>query len=145
MIRWKFMLLFAGCLAAVGCEQSRIDRTSSKVAPKDVRRDVGQADKTAAVYVEQTKDEYQQQLDARLKELDTEIARLRDKSSGLKDKAKADWDRTLPQLQAKRDSAHARLAELRQSSDSAWKDVKKGAQTAWDDLDAAFRDASRHF
>jgi hypothetical protein len=145
MIRLKWMLMLAGLLAAIGCDQSRIDRTAGKVTSEDVRRDVGHADKTTAAYAEQTKEGYQQQLDTRLKGMDAEIAMLHEKNRDLKGNAKAEWERTLLELQAKRDSAYARLTEVRQSSGDAWKDVKKGAQLTWDDLDNAFRDASRHF
>jgi hypothetical protein len=132
-------------LLAIGCEKSQPALAPGKVTSEDVRRDAAQADKTAAAYADQTKEEYQQQLDARLKDLDAQIVTLREKGRDLKGQAKSDWERALPELQAKRDSAHAKLAEVRASSAEAWKDVKKGAQSAWNDLDGAFRDASRHF
>jgi predicted ribosome quality control (RQC) complex YloA/Tae2 family protein len=139
------MLTLAGLLVAIGCEQIRTDPASQKITSDDVRRDVGQADKTTAAFVEQTKEEYQQQLDARLKKLDAQIAALHEKGRDLKDEAKANWERKLPELQAKQDSAHAKLAEVQKSSAEAWKDMKQGAQAAWDDLNNAFRDASRQF
>jgi hypothetical protein len=139
------MLMLTGFLATIGCEQSRIDRPSSEVRSEDVRRDVGQAGKPTTAHTEQTKDEYQQQLDTRLKGMDAEIAMLYEKNRDLNGNAKAEWERTLPELQAKRDSAYARLADVRQSSADGWKDMKMGAQLAWDDLDRAFRDAARHF
>ena len=77
--------------------------------------------------------------------MDAEIAILYEKNRDLKGNAKAEWERTLPELQAKRDAAYARLAEVRQSSADGWRDMKTGAQLAWDDLDGAFRDAARHF
>ena len=145
MTQLKWVLVLAGLPMTFGCEPDRPKGLADKVTPADVRRDVGEADKTTATYVEQTKHEYQQQLETRLKELDAEIARLRDKGRELTGDAKAEWERALPELQAKRDSAHAKLAEVRQSSAEAWLEVKKGAQSAWDDLDRAFHDASKKF
>jgi len=145
MSRFVCVLMSAGLLAAVGCGQTPLDRTPGKVTSEDVRRDAGQAVKTAAEFSQQTKEEFQKNLDTRLKELDAEIAKLRVKGRDLKDKAKADWDQKLADLERKRDAARARLAEVGQSSAEAWKDVRKGAQSAWDELDKAFRDASREF
>ena len=145
MSRFVWMVSLAGLLAAIGCEQKPADRTPGKVTSEDVRRDAGQAAKTAAEYSQQTKEEFQKDLDARLNELDAEIAKLREKGRNLKDKGKANWDQKMPELQAKRDAARAKLAEVRGSSAEAWKDLRKGAQSAYDDLDKAFRDASREF
>ena len=140
-----WMLMLAGLLAAIGCEQKPADRTPGKVTSEDVRRDAGQAAETAAEFSQQTKEEFQKKLDTQLKELDAEIAKLREKGRDLKDEAKANWDQKMAELETKRDAARAKLAEVGHSSAEAWKDVQKGAQSAWDELDKAFRDASREF
>ena len=145
MGRFSGMLMLAGLLAAVGCERKPPDRTSEKVTSQDVSRDVGQAVNTAAEFSQQTKEEFQKNLDARLKETDAEIAKLREKGRDLKDEAKANWDQKMAELETKRDAARAKLAEVRDSSAEAWKDVRKGAQSAWDELDKAFREASQEF
>ncbi len=145
MVRCAGMLMLAGLVAAGGCEQKSAQPTAGKVTPEDVRRDVGQAAKTAADYSRQTKQEFEQKLQTRLKELDVEIAKLREKGAELKGEAKVKWDAKLAELEKKRDAANAKLAEVRQSSGEAWKDIEKGAQSAWDDLDKAFQDAARQF
>jgi TolA-binding protein len=139
------MLMLAGLLAAIGCEQKPADRTPGKVTSEDIRRDAGQAAKTAAEFSQQTKEEFLKKLETRLKELDAEIAKLREKGRDLKDEAKANWDQKTTELETKRDAARAKLAEVRDSSAEAWKDVQEGAQSAWNELDQAFRDASREF
>ena len=145
MSRCVWMLVLAVLFAAIGCERKPADRTPGKVTSEDVRRDAGQAVKTAGEFSQQTKEEFQKKLEARLKELDAEIAKLREKGRDLKDKAKPNWDQKMADLERKRDAARAKLAEVGQSSAEAWKDVRKGAQSAWDELDKAFRDASREF
>lgn len=147
MFRMSVMLVLvlAGLLTAIGCEQKPADRTPGKVTSEDVRRDAGKAADTAVEYSQQTKEEFQKKLDARLKELDVEIAKLREKGADLKDAAKTNWDAKMADLEVKREAARVKLAEVNQSSGEAWKDVQKGAQSAWDELDKAFRDASREF
>ena len=145
MSRLVWMLMLAGLLASSGCERKPADRTPGKVTSEDVRRDAGEAVDTAAEFSQQTKEEFQKNLDARLKELDAEIAKLREKGRDLKDEAKANWDQKMADLETKRDIARAKLDEVAHSSAESWKDVQKGAQSAWDELDKAFREASREF
>ena len=145
MGRFSWMLMLAGLLMAIGCEQKPADRTPGKVTSEDVRRDAGQAAKTAVEYSQQTKEEFQKKLDTQLQEMDAKIAKLREKSGDLKDQAKADWDQKMAELETKRETARAKLAEVSQSSAEAWKDVQQGAQSAWDALDKAFREASQEF
>ena len=145
MYRFLWMLTLVGLLTASGCERKATDGVPGKVTSEDVRRDASQAAETAAEYSRQTKDEFQNKLETRLKELDAEIAKLQERGRDLKDQAKADWDRKMVDLETKRDAARGKLDEVRDSSAEAWNDVQKGAQSAWDDLDKAFREASREF
>lgn len=139
MISTKWILSSAVLLAAIGCDKSPGVQTRN-VTPAEV----AQADKTLA-HAAQTKSEYESQFEQRLVTIDAEMAVLREKNRNLKGAAKADWERTFPQLQAKRDAAYAKLTEVSQSSGEAWKDIKNGAQAAWDEMDDAFRDATKRF
>ena len=145
MYRCVCMLMLVGLFMGSGCDQKPAANTPGKVTAEDVRHDASQAAETAAEYSRQTKDEFQNKLETRLKELDAEIAKLQERGSDLKDQAKADWDRKLVDLETKRDAARGKLAEVRDSSSEAWKDVRTGAQSAWDELDKAFREAAREF
>lgn len=145
MVRRFCVMALAGVFSVMGCEQKSGDSTPKKVTSEDVRRDAGQAINTAAEFSQQTKDEFQKSLEARLQALDAKIGKLREKGRDLKDQAKTDWDQKMADLATKREAARAKLAEIGQSSAEAWKDVQKGAQSAWDELDKAFHDAAREF
>ena len=123
MSRFVWMVLLPGLLVAIGCEQKPAGPTPGKVTSEDVRRDAGKAVDTAAEFSRQTKEEFQQKLEAQLKALDAEIAKLREKGSDLKDKAKIDRDRKMADLETKRVAARAKLAEVSHSSAEAWKDA----------------------
>lgn len=139
--------IFSAALVAVtvGCDRPESASTPGQVTSDDVRRDTGKAVDTAAEFAQQSKEEFESKLDARLKQLDAEIVRLREKGSELKDEAKVRWDEKLTQLETKREAARVKLAEVKDSSAEAWKDLQKGAQAAWVDLDKAFQDASGEF
>lgn len=145
MNQMQCVVMLAGFAAVMGCSKEPAGQAPGEVTAEDVRRDAGQAAKTAAEYSQQAKDEFQKKLEGRLTELDAEIVKLREKGTGLKDEAKAKWEKKLPELEAKREAVRAKLAELGQSSAAAWKDVQSGAQSAWDELEKAFGEASREF
>ena len=145
MARFAWMLMLAVLFATLGCERNPAERTHGKVTPEDVRRDAGQAVKTAGEYSQQTKEEFQKKLEVQLNDLDAKIAKLREKGRDLKDEAKVKWDGKMTELEMKREAARTKLDEVGRSSAEAWKDVQKGAQSAWDELDKAFREASGEF
>lgn len=137
--------MLAGAVAAAGCEQPGSEPVTGKVTSEDVRQDAGKAVDTAAEFAQQTKEEFQKKLDARIGELDAEIVKLQEKGHDLKDDAKGKWDQKLAELASRRDAAQAKLTEVKDSSAEAWKDLQKGAQAAWEDMDKAFHEASHEF
>jgi TolA-binding protein len=142
----KFLLLvLSGSLMIYGCDQKTADPTSTNATSEDVRRDVSKAADTVTEFSQQTKEEFQNSLDLRLKEMEAEIAKLQLKGHDLKDQAKTSWDQKIAELEAKREEALAKLAEVGRSSAEAWKDVEKGAKSAWAELDKALREASSEF
>jgi hypothetical protein len=74
-----------------------------------------------------------------------EIDAFREKGHERQDQVKPDWDQKRADLQAKREAACAKLAEVKQSSAEAWKEIQQGAQSAWETLEQAFQDASSKF
>ena len=150
MAREFCVATLVGLIAVMGCQKETADPspktgTDTTVTPEDVRRDAGKAVDSATKLAQQSKAEFQEKLEARLKTLDAEIEKLREKGSNLKDEAKVNWERKMADLETKREIARTKLAEVRDSSGEAWKDVQKGAQAAWDDLDKAFQDAAKEY
>ena len=150
MAREFCVAMLVGLIAVMGCQKEAADPspkagTEKPVTSEDVRRDAGKTADSAAKLTQQSKEEFQEKLEARLKTLDGEIEKLREKGSDLKDEAKVDWERKMADLETKRETARTKLAEVRESSGEAWKDVQKGAEAAWDDLDKAFQDAAKEF
>jgi len=145
MSRCIWFLILAVVLTVIGCEPKPVDPAPGKVTSVDVRRDVGKALDTTGKSVEQTKEDFQRSLNARINELEVEIAKLREKGKELKDENKSNWDRIVADLETKREAARIKLDEIGHSSAEAWKDIQKGAQSAWDELDKAFHEAANKF
>ena len=145
MARSLRVVMLMVVVVVAGCEPGSTNPTPKKVTSEDVRRDAGKAAETATEYSREAMEEFQKNLEGKLKNLDAEIARLREKGHGLKDQAKVNWDAKMADLETKRDAVRIKLAEIGRSSAGAWKDVKQGAQSAWDDLNTAFHKIASEF
>jgi len=147
----SFWTLMVGLVfLASGCEPKPVNPTPGNVTPgnvtpDDVRQDIGKALDTTTKSAEQTKEDFQRNLRARINELEAEIAKLREQGRDFKDETKSSWDHMVADLETKREAARVKLDEIGRSSAEAWRDIQKGAQSAWDDLDKAFQEASNKF
>ncbi|MEJ2032335.1 MAG: coiled coil domain-containing protein [Deltaproteobacteria bacterium] len=88
---------------------------------------------------------FEEKLDAQLKEWNAQIALLKAKANTAKAEAKVEYYAKIEALQHKRDSAKAKLQELKDAGDEAWEDLKAGAEKAWAEVKAAFHDAASKF
>jgi chromosome segregation ATPase len=88
---------------------------------------------------------FEEKLDAQINELNAQIAMLKAKADKAKAEAKLEYYKSIEALQLKRDTARAKLHELKSAGDEAWDDLKSGAEKAWDDLKSAFHAAAAKF
>ena len=145
MTRGYCFIGLVGLLSVAGCEPPGAASAPGKTSSDDVIRDIGKAAETTVEFAHQTKEEFEEKLQARLKELNIRIAKLREKGHDLKGDAKEKWARSMEDLEAKRDVAEARLAEVRESTAEAWEDLRMGAQVAWKEMENSFHEASKEF
>jgi hypothetical protein len=145
MTRGYCFIGLVGLLSVAGCEPPGTASAPRKTSSDDVIRDIGKAAETTVEFAHQTKEEFEEKLQARLKELDVRIAKLREKGHDLKGEAKDKWARSMADLEEKRDLAQVKLAEVRDSTAEAWEDLRKGAHVAWKEMENAFHEASQEF
>jgi TolA-binding protein len=92
-----------------------------------------------------TKEDYQQKLEAQLREWQAKLDQLQAK----KDQAEADqkiaYKEQIDDLEAKKRALEQKLDELQDAGGDAWEEVKSGTEKAWNDLDAAFSRALERF
>lgn len=80
-----------------------------------------------------------------LDRLREEIHTAKTKAATLTAAAKARWNTTMADLDAKQKIARERLGEVANSTGEAWEHVRDGAKNAWKDLEQAVRKALSEF
>lgn len=88
---------------------------------------------------------FEEKFDAQINELNAQIALLKAKADKAKAEAKIEYYKSIEGLQLKRDTARAKLHELRSAGDEAWDDLKTGAEKAWEDVKSSFHAAAAKF
>ena len=88
---------------------------------------------------------FEEKLEAQMKEWNAQIALLKAKADTAKAEAKVEYYARIEALQQKRDTAGAKLQELKAAGDEAWEDLKAGAEKAWAEVKSAFHDAASKF
>ena len=80
------------------------------------------------------KEAFQQRLEAQLQEWDTRLDELKAKVRDAGSELRADYEKQLETLAAKRDALQTKALELRKRTEDAWEDLKSGTEKAWDDM-----------
>jgi len=141
---------FFGSAFLLACGDGKeTEKPEMKVTSQDVKKEAREAMETAKAYTLQQKEEYQEQIEARLQVLDREIqelqARTQSKAAELKEESKAEYNQTIEELRNKKQAAAEQLDKLKSASGKAWEDIKAGMDSAMDNLSQAFDRARAHF
>lgn len=91
------------------------------------------------------KQAYQEKMEAQLKEWGAKIDELKAKAEKAEADAKLEYHKRIDGLQAKRNAAEAKLAEVKASGEETWENLKEGVEGAWNEFKSAVSDAVSKF
>jgi nucleotide-binding universal stress UspA family protein len=91
------------------------------------------------------KKEYQEKIEAQLKEWEPKIEALKAKADSAKSDAQTIYKEQIENLRQKQDAARGKLKELKDSGEEAWEEVKGGVDKAIEDIKEAFSRAKAKF
>jgi predicted nucleic acid-binding Zn-ribbon protein len=92
-----------------------------------------------------TKDDFQERLQAQIREWDAQIELLKARADRAKTDQKMAYRKEIDKLKARQQDLRQKLGEMQTSSEGAWEEIKSGTESAWKELDASFRKAMEHF
>jgi hypothetical protein len=93
----------------------------------------------------EAKNAYQQKIEARIDEWNAEMDKLRARAERLEAEGRIEAQRRLLDIQARRDAAEAKLADLKKTGDAAWRDLTEGVDRAVQELGDAVKKAASKF
>lgn len=94
--------------------------------------------------MKETRDAYVERLKVKLDEWNATIDRMTARGREIKAESRAEYERLLGELRAKRADAQERLSRVGTSAEGAWQELRVGADKVWKDLhDAVERFRSR--
>jgi len=91
------------------------------------------------------RDEYVQKLKAQLDEWNAEARKWEQKAQEAQSHMKAEYEKQLAALNARRDEVLYQMKLMQSASQDAWQDMMKGADQAWKSMQEAFDRARSHF
>ena len=91
------------------------------------------------------KEAYRQKLEAQMREWSAKIDVLKAKADQAEADAKIEYQNRIEDLRQKKEALQAKLSELQNASDAAWKDIKAGTERAAADLKDALQSALSKF
>jgi len=141
---------FFGLAFLVACgDQKEAKKSETEVTAMDVQKEAKEAMETAKTYAYKQKEEYLQQIKAKMKGYDREIqellAKAESRAADLKEESKVQFNQSMEELHNKKQAAAEKLNELNSASGEAWEDIKSGMDSALDELNKAFDRARSHF
>ncbi|MBL1267430.1 MAG: hypothetical protein COA87_006700 [Halomonas sp.] len=91
------------------------------------------------------RDEFVEEMKARLDEWNADIDKLTAKARQASDEARVKYQKDIERLKKRQAETQQRLDELQHASEAAWETVRQGMEDSWELMRKAFRDASSRF
>ena len=91
------------------------------------------------------KEEYQKQIEAKLKEFNQKREELKAKAADLKKESREEFNQQMEELKKKQEAAKKKLEEVKAASAKAWEKLKVEMDTAIEDLNKLYDTIMSHF
>jgi len=80
------------------------------------------------------REDYVNNLKAKIQELNQEISKLSDKAGQAKEEKKAEYKEQMDKLREKRKDLESKVSEMKEASESTWEKFKEGVESSWEAL-----------
>jgi len=88
---------------------------------------------------------YEKKLQAQLDQRKAEIDKLKAKADAAEADVQLEYYKKIEELRSMQESAHQKLADLKEAGDDGWEDLKIGMDRAWHSLSDAVKSAVSRF
>jgi hypothetical protein len=134
------MPFLAGCGEQPEPDVKTENEKKAGVSANDLKKETEEALETAKTYALQEKEEYQEKMEAKLKELDAQIDRMKAEAKESTEEAKAALEKRIQEMEEKREAAGKKLEEVRESSVEAWRNLKSDMDDIMSNLEKRIKE-----
>lgn len=130
-------------LAACGGQSDTTEKKAA-VTGEDVKRETKEGVETTQAYLIEQKEEYENQVRAKLDELDARMEELQAQAKATVAQTGADLKDALEDFRRKRDAAQKDLEKLEDAAVEGWELMKAGMDNALEEVEQAYEKAASH-
>lgn len=141
VVRFILLLCTTGSLLTVAPSVVIAGDQPQSSATDRIVRDTNDAVAATKQYTLQQKEAFQKTIQVELNELHTKIAELQKKTSAASVEAREKMQKTIQDLEKKKDEARKKLEEVNESTSSAWSTLKDGMTATVEDLKKSYKEA----
>jgi TolA-binding protein len=136
-------IIFLICCSFFGCsEQKKPANKKQNVTTEDITKEVQDVVETASAFTEQQRQEYQRQIEAKLKEYDQKVNTMITQIENMKESASEDLKGEIDTLSNKKEEVAKKIDAIKVASGAAWDELKVGIDNALAELEKALEQAS---
>ncbi len=116
----------------------------SAASAEKVAKEAQEAIEATREYTAQQKDAFQRKAQEELAAIQRQIIGLREKITKASESTRADLQKSLNELEKKKDSVRERLDELKGTTDAKWHEVRQGMNDALNELKHSYQKLLSH-
>ena len=139
-----FMAVAVAILLTACGSQNDTPEKKAAVTGEDVKQETKEAVQTTQAFLVQQKEEYENQIRAKLDEFDARVDELQAKARAEATETKAELKEALEDFRRKREAAQKDLEKLEDAAVEGWEQMKAGMANAMEELEQAYERAVSH-
>ena len=116
----------------------------SPVEAEKISKEARETIEATKQYTAQQKDAFQRKAHEELAAIQKQITALRGKVNDASAATRDEFNKSIIELEKKKDAAKNKLDELRAATDAKWNDLRAGANSALDELKHSYQKALSH-
>jgi len=133
--RWIIGLMAVGFGMILVCAEAG----EQPVTPGTIAKEARETVEVTAQYTAQEKEAFQQKAQEELAELQKRMAALQAKAAKASASARTELQKSMQELEAKKDAARRQLDGLKSATDAKWSEMKAGAHASIEELNQSYQ------
>ncbi len=140
----SWMGVFVVCIAVVGMVPIQSVVAEPTASAEKVAKEAQETIEATKQYTAQQKEAFQRKVQDELVVLQRQILGLREKIAKSSESTRADLQKSLNELEKKKEGVRKKLDELKSTGDAKWHELQEGLHTALNELRQSYRKVLSH-